>query len=110
MALPADPIVLAVGAHTFVRPHGSDHGGTDALARASGRGEVRRTSQQQIRNSYSLQCPEPGCEMRVVDSTSKAPLVMIGEPIQAAAPADPHRGAQEAEVAELICGCAPPGQ
>ena len=78
-----------------------------------------------IGNSYSLQCPKPGCEMRVVDSNSMAPLVMIGDVIQASSnpPARPkarvcHRGPElvhigvhkKPEVAELIWGCAPPGR
>ncbi len=72
-------------------------------------------------NSYSLQCAEPDCEMLVVDSQSEAPLVMIGDVIQAASspPAHPrarvcHRGElvqlgvhKKAEVAALEWSCAP---
>jgi hypothetical protein len=75
-----------------------------------------------IGNSYSLQCAAPGCEMNVVDSKSQAPLVMIGDVIQAASnpPAAPvarvcHRGPdlvhlgvhKKPEVAALEWGCAP---
>jgi hypothetical protein len=78
-----------------------------------------------IGNSYSLQCPKPGCEMLVVDSSSRAPIVMLGEAIQAASnpPARPrarvcHRGPglvqigvrKKPEVAELTWGCATPGE
>jgi hypothetical protein len=75
-----------------------------------------------IGNSYSLQCPTPGCEMQVVDSNSKAPLVMIGDVIQASSnpPAGPvarvcHRGPElihlgvqkKGEVSALYWACAP---
>lgn len=75
-----------------------------------------------IGNSYSLQCPSPGCEMLVVDSQSNAPLVMIGDVVQASSnpPAAPrarvcHRGPElihlgvhkKAEVADLIWTCGP---
>jgi hypothetical protein len=75
-----------------------------------------------IGNSYSLQCKTPGCEMRVIDSNSRAPIVMIGDVIQASAnpPAHPkaricHRGPElihigvhkKPEVSELIWGCTP---
>jgi len=78
-----------------------------------------------IGNSYSLQCKTPGCEMRVVDSNSRAPIVMIGDVIQASAspPAHPkaricHRGPElihlgvhkKPEVSELIWGCSPAGK
>lgn len=73
-----------------------------------------------IGNSYSLQCAQPGCEMAIVDSIAKAPLVMIGETIQASSnpPANPkaricHRGTElvqlgtnrKPEVSQLIVGC-----
>jgi hypothetical protein len=35
-----------------------------------------------IGNSYSLQCPKPGCEMSILDSRSQGPVVMIGDVIQ----------------------------
>ena len=75
-----------------------------------------------IGNSYSLQCPTPGCEMQVVDSSSKAPIVMIGDVIQASSnpPAGPvarvcHRGPElihlgvqkKGEVSALYWACAP---
>jgi len=78
-----------------------------------------------IGNSYSLQCSTPGCEMRVVDSNSRAPIVMIGDVIQASSnpPARPkaricHRGPdlihlgvhKKPEVSELIWGCAQTAQ
>jgi hypothetical protein len=45
-----------------------------------------------IGNSYSLQCSQPGCEMTVADVTNKAPLVMIGDLINASSnpPASPR--------------------
>lgn len=71
-----------------------------------------------IGNSYSLQCPTSGCEMTVVDSISKAPVVMVGEAIQAGGPQRPraricHRGPElirvgvqkKPEVASLEVAC-----
>ena len=73
-----------------------------------------------IGNSYSMQCSQPGCEMRIVDSNSNAPVVMIGDVIQASSspPARPtarvcHRGPElthigvhkKPEVSELLWEC-----
>lgn len=75
-----------------------------------------------IGNSYSLQCSTPGCQMDILDSRSKAPVVMIGEVVQASSnpPASPvaricHRGPElvhlgvtkKPEVAALKWTCAP---
>jgi hypothetical protein len=72
-------------------------------------------------NSFSLQCPELNCEMAVVESQSRASLVMIGDVVLASSnpPAAPrarvcHRGElvrlgvfKKPEVSELVWSCAP---
>jgi hypothetical protein len=74
-----------------------------------------------IGNSFSLQCPTQHCEMAVVESNSRASLVMIGDVVQAASnpPALPrarvcHRGelvrlgvVKKPEVSELAWSCVP---
>ncbi len=74
-----------------------------------------------IGNSYSLQCRTPGCEMRVLDSRSRGPVVMIAEAIQASSAMNPkaricHQGGElerigvfrKPEVAALEWSCPGP--
>jgi hypothetical protein len=69
-----------------------------------------------IGNSYSLQCPEMGCTMKVVDSNSTGPVNILGDVIQGlgqgpkaqyclAGPVNQMGLVKKGEVAELIWSC-----
>jgi len=69
-----------------------------------------------IGNSYSLQCPETGCTMKVVDSNSTGPVNILGDVIQGlgqgpkaqyclAGPVNQMGLVKKGEVAELIWSC-----